>query len=210
VPFHEIRFRGGAWKNGRAYSYDAPDLFTAASGDGLAHRLAVGNDKNYAYYLFAQLLQKAGLVAGGDLPSLVSEGNRLVVFAPTNEAIRQNLDKIPGCSGLSVADDYTLSGNVASNNKPLLANYLRHYFVSSLMNTITTYPYPGSACKGRFLAMSGEYVEITDGGTLSVSLSGGTPVPVSQQFFGLPFAFADGCLQFIDGILSAETLQNDK
>lgn len=201
VAFHEVTNNGQPWDNGRAYTYDSPDLFAAASGDGLIHRLAVGNDKNYEYYLFSQLLQKAGLVANGDMPSLVSEGNRLVVFAPTNEAIRQNLAKIPGCAALTVADDYTLSGTVTSTAKTQLANYLRNYFISSLMNTVSTYPYPGSTCKGRFLAMSGEYVEITDNGTLGFGLEGGASVAVSQKYFSLPFAFSDGCLQFIDGII---------
>ena len=199
VDFHEIQNGNGSWGNGHAYRYDAKDLFKAATGDGLAHRLAVGNDKQFEYYLFAQLLQKAGLVTNGDLPSLVSEGNRLIVFVPTNEAIRQHIASIPGCASMKVADDYTLSGNVS--NKTLLADYLRNYFISSLISPFTTYPYPGSTCKGRFQAMSEKDVEITDNGSLSFSLVGGTPVSVSQKYYSLPFAFSDGCLQFIDGIL---------
>lgn len=202
VPMHEIKINGQPWANGRAYGYDAEGLFTATSGDGLERRLALGNDKNYEYYLFAQLLQKAGLVTGNFLPSLASEGNRLVVFVPTNEAIRQNLADIPGCSSLTVSDDYSLSGTVSTANKTVLANYLRNYFVSSLMNTISSYPYPGSNCKGRFMSMTGEYVEIADnGGQLSFGMEGGEQIPVSQKYFCLPFAFSDGCMQLIDGIL---------
>lgn len=202
VPMHEIKIGGQQWSNGRAYGYDTEGLFAATSGDGLERRLALGNDKNYEYYLFAQLLQKAGLVVGNYLPSLASADNRLVVFVPTNEAIRKNIADIPGCSALTVADDYTLSGNVSTANRTLLANYLRNYFVSSLMNTISSYPYPGSTCKGRFLAMSGENVEIVDGGDqLSFGFEGGEKIPVSQKFFCLPFAFSDGCMQLIDGIL---------
>jgi uncharacterized surface protein with fasciclin (FAS1) repeats len=196
------------WSNGMAYTYDSDDLFAEQSGDGLEHLLSVGNDKNYEYYLFAQLLQKAGLVSGGAMPSLASEGNRMVVFVPTNEAIKAHLGSIPGCSSLSVADDYTLSGNITSNNKTLLANYLRNYFVSSLMNTITTYPYPGSPMHGTFLTMSGEKLVISndgqtqqDNGTISVGLQGAERVPVSSKYFCLPFAFSDGCMQLIDGIL---------
>lgn len=214
--FHTGTEGTGSWMNGMAYTYDSPDLFTEQTGDGLEHLLAVGNDKNYDYYLFAQLLQKAGLVSGGLLPSLASEGNRLVVFVPTNEAIRQHISEIPGCKNLSVADDYTLSGTVSSTNKTLLANYLRHYFISSLMNTVTTYPYPGSQMKGTFMAMSGEQIDIVndgltaqDMGTLSVGFHGQQRVNVSQKYHCLPFAFSDGCMQLINGILADEAL-NDK
>ena len=199
---------GDSWSNGMAYTYDADDLFTEQDGDGLEHLLSVGNDKNYEYYLFAQLLQKAGLVTNGKLGSVFIEGNRTVTFVPTNEAIRQNLSRIPGCSKLTVADDFTLSGNVSATDKPLLANHLRRYFVSSLMNTITSYPYPGSQMRGTFLTMSGEKLEIVndglspqDNGTLSVGLEGESRVQVSRKYFCLPFAFSDGCMQLIDGIL---------
>ncbi len=202
---------GNGWTNGMAYTYDSDDIFTEQTGDGLEHLLSVGNDKNYEYYLFAQLLQKAGLVTQGKMPSLASEGNRMVVFVPTNEAIRQNIDKIPGRKSLKVADDYTLSGTVSATNKTALANYLRNYFISSLMNTVTTYPYPGSQMRGTFLAMSGEKLEIVnDGltpqnsGILSIALAGQGKVPVTSKYFGLPFAFSDGCMHFIDGILLNE------
>lgn len=202
---------GTAWANGMAYTYDSDDIFTEQTGDGLEHLLSVGNDKNYEYYLFAQLLQKAGLVTQGRMPSLASEGNRMVVFVPTNEAIRQNIQNIPGCSALKVADDYTLSGTVSSTAKTTLANYLRNYFVSSLMNTITTYPYPGSQMKGTFLAMSGKKVVIANqpatagnAGELSIGFDGQARVNVTAKYFGLPFAFSDGCMHFIDGILLAE------
>ena len=104
-----------------------------------------------------------------------------------------------------------MTGNVTGNNKTALANYLRHYFVSSLMNTITSYPYPGSSMTGTFLTMSGENIVITndgltqqDSGTLSVGLEGQPRVQVSRKYFCLPFAFSDGCMQFIDGILLSE------
>lgn len=202
VNFHEIPCYEGAWSNGHAYSYDYPMLFAEASGDGLTHRLAVGNDKNYEYYLFAQLLQKAGLVQNGGMPSITSDDTRYIVFVPTNEAIRSHLSEIPGCSGLTVSDDNTLSGNVSSTNKTILANYLRNYFVSSLMNTITSYPYPGSTCKGNFLSMGNEHVTISEtAGRLYAGFAPDRLVGVSEKYYCLPFAFADGCMHFIDGIL---------
>ena len=201
-----------AWANGKAYTYDADDLFKEQTGDGIEHLLAVGNDKNYEYYLFSQLLQKAGLVSNGLLPSLASEGNRLVVFVPTNEAIRQNLDKIPGAAKLTIAADGTMSGTPTSTQKAELANYLRNYFVSSLMNTFTSYPYPRSSFRGKFMAMSGNTLEVQDNSwgysdkavNINVGLEGQTMVPVSDKFFGLPFAFSDGCMQLIDGILTTD------
>jgi hypothetical protein len=203
---------GNSWSNGMAYTYDSDDLFTEQSGDGLEHLLSIGNDKNYEYYLFSQLLQKAGLVSNGLLPSLASEGNRLVVFVPTNEAITQNLDKIPGTAKLTIAADGTMSGTPTSTQKTELANYLRNYFVSSLMNTFTSYPYPRSNFKGLFMAMSGNTLEVEDLSTLygeqvtaiNVGLKGGPKVTVSQKFLCLPFAYNDGCMQFIDGILMSE------
>ena len=204
ISFREIPSEGAgtSWANGRAYAYDYPQLFAEASGDGLTHRLAVGNDRNYEYYLFAQLLQKAGLVANGGMPSITSDDTRYIVFVPTNEAIRDHIAEIPGCSALNVADDFTITGNVSATNKTLLANYLRNYFVSSLMNTISSYPYPGSTCKGQFLTMGGEHLTINENAAgLSAGLSSDNMVGVVQKYFGLPFAFADGCMHFIDGIL---------
>ena len=207
VDFHPIPNRmvnsiGGEWSNGRAYAYDYNMLFAEASGDGLTHRIAVGNDKNYVYYLFAQLLQKAGLVQNGGIPSITSDDTRYIVFVPTNEAIKNNIANIPGCSSLTIADDYTISGNLSSANKTILANYLRNYFVSSLMNTITSYPYPGSACKGTFLTMGTEKMVISEtGGRIYAAFAEGQPVGVSEKYYCLPFAFADGCMQLLDGIL---------
>jgi uncharacterized surface protein with fasciclin (FAS1) repeats len=204
VSFREIPSEGAgtSWANGRAYAYDYPQLFAEASGDGLTHRLAVGNDRNYEYYLFAQLLQKAGLVANGGMPSITSDDTRYIVFVPTNEAIRNNIADIPGCSALKIADDNTITGNVSTTNKTLLANYLRNYFVSSLMNTISSYPYPGSTCKGEFLTMGGEHLTISENAAgLSAGFSADSMVSVVQKYFCLPFAFADGCMHFIDGIL---------
>lgn len=191
-----------SWSNGMAYTYDSDDLFAEQTGDGLEHLLAVGNDSRYEYYLFAQLLQKAGLVASGKLTSIFIEGERSVVFVPTNEAIRQHLAEMPGCGSLTVEADGTLGGTVSTTDRTRLADYLRNYFISSLMNTIASYPYPGSSLKGTFLTLSGNNLEIADNGTsLSVGLAGGAKVPVSQKYFSLPFAYSDGGMQFIDGIL---------
>ena len=203
VDFHEVLMDGQPWDNGRAYTYDAPQLFAQSSGDGVAHLLAIGNDRNYEYYLFSQLLQKAGIASGASL-TVAGVDIRNIVFVPTNEAIRQNIGKIPGCSALKIDESYNVTGTVSTANKALLANYLRNYFVSSLMNTVASYPYPGSTCKGDFLTMSGQTLTINDNGsTLSIMLDSEAQksVPVSTKYDSLPFAFSDGCMQFIDDIL---------
>ncbi len=199
---------GDSWTNGMAYTYDSDDLFTEQTGDGLEHLLSVGNDSRYEYYLFSQLLQKAGLVSNSRMSSVFIDGERTVVFVPTNDAIRQNLDKIPGCSKLTVAADGTLGGTVSAADKTQLADYLRNYFISSLMNTITSYPYPGSQLRGSFLTLGGKKLQIVndgltpqDNGTLSVGLEEQPRVQVSQKYFCLPFAFSDGCMQLIDGLI---------
>ena len=70
------------------------------------------------------------------------------------------------------------------------------------MNSFTSYPYPGSDCKGTFLSMSGENLSIIDNGeTFSIQKDGANAIPVSTKYFGLPFAFSDGCMQLIDGII---------
>lgn len=207
VAFHKITNDGNDWLNGSSYSYDSPQLYKAVSGDGLAHMLAVGNDKNYKYYLFAQLMKKAGLIDGTaiDESILPTEDTRFICFIPTNDAIKENIKKIPGCSSLSVTTSGTISGNVSGNNKSKLAAYLRNYFITSTMNSFTTYPYVGSTCKGEFFTTGSYKMNISDDGTkLSVKFVGAdqdNTVDVNSEYFYLPFAFTDGCFHLIDGIL---------
>lgn len=202
VDLHPILNDGHAWDNGSSYTYDASSLFEKSSGDGIGHYLAVCQDKNYSYYMFAQLLQKAGLVSGSDLSLVVSGGERYIVFAPTNAAITEHLSEIPGCSKLTV-NDGTLSGTLSANDKASLSKYLLQYFVSALMNSFTDYPFLGSSCKGEFYSSGSEKLVITDNGQkLSVGFaSSGKTVDVIPDYNYLPFAFGDGCLHFIDGIL---------
>lgn len=207
VDFHKLTNNGEDWSNGSAYSYDAKSLFTPASGDGLAHMLSVGNDRNYKYYLFAQLLKKAGLIEDNTLDNsiLQTESSRFICFIPTNEAIRQNIKNIPGCKSLKISSNYTITGNVSGTNKSKLAAYLRNYFIVSDMNSFTTYPYVGSSCKGEFFTTGSYKLNITDDGTkLSVNFVGAdqdNSVDVDPEFYYLPFAYSDGGFHFIDGIL---------
>lgn len=207
VEFKEISNNGSAWSNGRSYAYSYPGIFTHATGDGLSYALSICNDKNYPYYLFSQLLQKSGLVVSTGLNTsiLPTLDTRFICFIPTNDAIRKRIASIPGCSSLKVADDNTMSGSITSTNKTKLANYLRSYFITSTMNTITTYPYPGSSTKGDFYTAGTYMMNISeDNGTLYVKFKGGDATDataVNAKYHYLPFAFADGCFHLIDDIL---------
>lgn len=209
VGFHEITNNGSAWSNGRSYSYDATAPFEATSGEGLSHMFAVGNDKNYPYYMFSQLLQKAGMIEDGALSTtVVATGTRFIAFVPSNDVLTAKLNELPGCGKLSINDDGSIKGTLTSSNKSLLAAYLRSYFVTSLQNTFSDYPYPGSTCNGLFYTM-GNYgkMQINDNGSsLSVKFvddeSVGNEVSVSSAYYNLPFAFSDGCFHIIDDILN--------
>ena len=203
VDLHPLSDNGKSWSNGNSYSYDATAIFEAASGDGLAHRFAVCNDKNYCYYMFAQLLQKAGLIEGDGISSSIAfPGDRFFVFVPTNEAIINNLKDIPGTDKLSVKDG-ALSGSPSTSQKAQLANYLRSYFACSTLNSFTQYPYLGSTTKGEFNTTGASKLVVEeDGKNLFVRFGDSDhKVAVSATYDCLPFAFSDGGFHLIDGIL---------
>lgn len=208
VNLTPITNNGKTWDNGCSYAYDAEGIFEPVKGDGLSMKLAICNDKNYPYYMFSQLLKKAGLVTGTALSArIVTMTDRFFVFIPTNEAIMENLAKIPGCAKLKVDDKGTITGTLGTTDKNNLANYLCNFFVNSLMNSFTAYPYIGSSCKGSFLTSSGakKIVVADNGAKLSVTLKGAdTYTDVTPKYYYLPFAFADGCFHLIDGILPTE------
>lgn len=217
VALHPILNNGGTWSNGSSYSYDYKGVFKPTSGDQLSYKFAVCNDKNYPYYMFAQLLQKAGLivsnrnaaVANGLSPVVWPEFQkeedrvRYFVFVPTNEAIIQGLAKIPGCSKLKIQADGTLKGTVSASDKAKLSNYLQLYFVNSQMNVFTAYPYIGSPTTGLYVTPCGKKISLTDTGTtLAIEREGeADAVSVSQKYDCLPFVYTDGCMHFVDSLL---------
>lgn len=219
-PFHEIfsDTKGSAWSNGRAYSYDYPGVYSAASNQKLETELATCNDKNYPYYCFSQLLRKAGLVADGQfIENLTLDMNapRFIALIPTNQQIQANIKKmVSGVTSLSCnATTFEITGTLSEANRIILANYLMSYFIKASVNSFAAYPYLGSSCKGDF-ATGGAYdVRIEDNGaTLTVKAlqektTGpyvGEAIPfVDYGNLGgyLPFAFTDGGFQLIDGII---------
>jgi uncharacterized surface protein with fasciclin (FAS1) repeats len=206
VTFTEIKNGSESWDNGKSYSYSYDGLFKADASDGLEYAIAICADKTVPYYLFSQLLAKAGLISEGTLTNLM-DGTRFITFIPTNAAITAKLTSIPGCSGMSIAANGSISGTPSSTNKIKLAGWLRSLFITSDLNTFTSYPYPGAGVEGTFDTYGSYKLILNDNGKsqpLSVLLKGGTvttPVNVVSTYYYLPFAFADGCFHFIEDVL---------
>lgn len=106
-PFEEITNNGEAWSNGKSYVYKSNtygvfDIDGADAGDsnykGIKAVLATCNESKYPYFVFAQLLKKANMVFGQDLPDFQG---RIISFIPTNEALVEAMKtgKIPGVEG---------------------------------------------------------------------------------------------------------------
>ena len=211
VEFQELTNSGSAWSNGKAYSYNAKSIFKQQTGDGVGHALAVCNDVNYEYYLFAQLCNKAGLVSGTllvfptDDPGILSTGGRKIIFVPTNEVIRAHYTEIPGGSTLfDTSGNFKPNAKLSATMKAQLQSWVTDYVISSSENAFTDYPYLGSSCKGEFVTKTlTTKMQIMDNGSaLSIKLVGSDKtVPVSSKYSYFPFAFRDGCIQFIDGLL---------
>lgn len=199
---------GADWSNGKAYTYDSPEIFRPIiSTQSMQYRLAITQDATYPYYKFSQLLRDAGVVdaARGSITFL--NGVRCVAFVPTNDAIDAAVaaGEIPG-----VATDGTIT------DQGLLANYLRCYFVPTEDNGMSTYPYIGSGVNGDyetrrafFDGTGTAYTQLSifdDGQKLSVQLKEagfgtGAKVDVVPDFYYFPFSYNDGGAHYIDGVL---------
>lgn len=206
-----------SWSNGHAYAYDYNSIYMPASGTTLEQELSQNNDRDYPYYCFVQLLKKASLVnkdgfvtAGATTIRFFDPESRFFAFIPTNEAIKNSLKDIPGCSSMSINESsYVIDGN--PSNKNALINYLLSHFVTADRVSFNAYPYVGSSCKGAFTTAGSYLLNIQDDGAkLSVSFSavqegGTTPegnvVNVVSQYDYFPFVFSDGAFQLIDEIL---------
>ncbi len=212
--FKEIK-RGGddTWSNGRAYSYSYPGIYQPVTAESLETELSQNNDRNYPYYCFAQLLRLSGLASDG---AFVTTGantvrieqdmtdNRFIAFVPTNDAIKENLKSLPGCSNLKIDENtYTITGRAT---QAALAEYLLSYFIVRDRNSFTSYPYVGSNCKGQFETGGTYNLQVIDNGeSLSINAVGegaeGIQIPVVSKYYYLPFAFSDGAFQLVEGVL---------
>jgi uncharacterized surface protein with fasciclin (FAS1) repeats len=204
VKFTEIKNGNKSWDNGSSYTYEHEGMFKADESDGLEYALAICNDARYPYYLFSQLLQKAGLVVESDI-TFIMKDTRFIAFIPTNEAIKKSIASIPGASSLTVTGSGALNGSVTSTNKVKLANWLRSFFITSDLNTFIGYPYPGAGIAGDFDTYGNEKLNLIDKGAgfpLSVKFkSQSKQVDVISKYHYFPFAFKDGCFHLIDDIL---------
>lgn len=223
--FHEISGNdiiGGPWVNGKVYSYDDEKVYQVSAvenANDLEASIATCASGSYPFYAFAQLMQKSGLAdvankllfnlypdakSGGSIGDKVA---RFVLFAPTNEAVNAALQagKIPGASGSIVGENV----NVTITDQAALMKYLKTFFILSDKNTISVYPYPGSAFRSDIVYETdgeGKLVYSDNGTTLRVKLEGSshecTAVSVSKYTsFCFPYAYSDGCVQFIDSVI---------
>lgn len=216
-PFHEIKASAdgtASWSNGKAYAYDYPSVYMPVSGVSLETELSERVNSKYPYSCFVQLLQKAGLASNSKFSGLLSMDSETRFFAvvPTNDAIKESLNTLPGCSKATISDSYVIGGSFTKTD---LANYLLSYFVTSSSNVFTAYPYPGSSCNGTFLTDGDYNLVITDNGeSLSANFVAkektgsntpkepvGTVVPLDGTYDYLPFVFSDGAIQLIDTVL---------
>lgn len=206
VPFveiEEIKYDGSDWSNGKAYSYKSDVIFESLGSASVQSQLAVMNDMSFPYCRFAQLLKSAGLVDVANQSITFLNGIRSLMFIPTNEVINNAIlaGKIPG-----VNTDGSISDTAA------LANYLKCYFILTESNGITTYPYVGSGISGEYTSL-GTYsgngvtgkikINISDNGSsLSIKrVDSETQVNVIPDYNYFPFAFDDGGVHYIDGVL---------
>lgn len=213
VAFHEIeRGEDQTWDNGKAYAYDYEGIFMPAdAGKKLEYELAICQDKNYPYYVFSQLLRAANLVKDGVFTgslTLDPESPRFIAMIPTNEAFKEAIKDIPGCSKCSLDANYKLVGKPTAT---ALAAYLCSYFITADRNSFTAYPYVGSSTHGKYDTGGTYGIEIHDSDeALSVNFydkngdgdtAEGNIVPVKSDYHYLPFAYTDGCFQLLEGVL---------
>lgn len=212
-PFEEVTNNGEAWSNGKSYVYKSNtygvfDIDGADAGDanykGIKAVLATCNESKYPYFVFAQLLKKANMVTGQDLPDFQS---RIISFIPTNEALVEAMKagKIPGVEGgtidLSQAEP-TLEGTFEPE---VLKAYLKNYFlITTYAPEVTSCPYVGSPTwkTGTYRNSNYKNIIYTDNGeSLSVQLDGSDHVcSVVPTYYYFPFAYNDGGFHLIDSV----------
>ena len=116
------------------------------------------------------------------------QGERFIVFVPTNEAIYNNFSKIP-------------------LTPSILSRFMMYYFVNVNESSLGDYPFPGTNSGGElvtFRSREGGKARLTlidAGDKLQVRDAKGNTVDVVGVF---PRIYNDGAAYVIDGILEPE------
>lgn len=139
--------------------------------------------------VFKQLLDAGGLSSTSPAYNFL-QGERFIVFAPTQEAVNRDLANLP-----SMLPAY-------------LSGYMKHYFVRVGESGLSDYPFAGAGVQGtlKTFARGGEghsvTVELVDeGGALKVVDPKGNVHTVVSIF---PKIYSDGCVYMIDGMFEVE------
>ena len=186
--FHPVHAIPGDWTNGLVYATDAALLrepgsikFTIAGATSTTSSLNEFSE-------FSALLNRAGLLPTGAQLSFLL-GERFLLFAPSNEAIRAALT----------------TGGIIPEDNDALAEYLKYYFVPINVNSLNDYPFPGFGVEGawRTAHMSQgqrSILSLTDQGDgLQLQDASGQVANVISDF---PKTFNDGAIYQIDRLLS--------
>lgn len=206
VDVHEVTNDGKAWSNGKTYVYgsSAYGVFDVDQGKGMKAALATCSESKYPYFVFAQLLKKAGMINGESLPDFQG---RVVAFIPTNEALvaAMKTGSIPGVTNGTVdltLDEPTLEGTF---DEIALKDYLKNYFlITAYAPEVTSCPYIGSTSwkTGTYRNSQYKSLKYTDSGvSLSVQIEGSSNVcSVVPTYYYFPFAYSDGGFHLIDSV----------
>ncbi|MFC3197846.1 fasciclin domain-containing protein [Parapedobacter deserti] len=186
LPVREIT---GNWTNGVVYAVDEALQREVGSIKFLIAGASSTTSPLHEFSEFAMLLNRAGLLPSG-APLSFLLGERFLLFAPTNEAIRAALQ----------------AGGIIPEDNAALAEYLKYYFVPINENSLSDYPFPGFGVQGQWntahMAQGGRSrLTVMDQGTgLSVQDATGQTATVVSEF---PKTFTDGAIYQIDGLLTA-------
>ena len=174
----------GDWSNGQAFNTD-----TLLLQNNIPFKAEIPSADEYAYLkdyeYFSTLLTKAGLLQFlNPLDFIVDD---YLVFAPTNEVIRQD----------------SLNGHIIPSDPDSLAEYLKYYFVPLSANNLSDFLFPGTGVSyelSTYQMVEGEYTKFSiadDGTNLEITSPTGNAKVLSK----IPKVYSDGAAYLIDGLI---------
>src|SRR5690606_24242069 len=129
--FHPVQAVPGDWTNGLVYATDAAMLRDPSSIKFSIAGATSTTSSLHEFSEFSVLLNRAGLLPSGAQLSFLL-GERFLLFAPSNEAIRAA----------------QATGGIIPDDEEALAEYLKYYFVPINENSLSDYPFPGFGVQG--------------------------------------------------------------